>query len=103
MLSSKKCLAFGMVPYSITDCLKNYKYLDLSSYKSHNIKWQTHWPTDGDLRHKNCIKFVEYKQLKLLANTTSTFTVYAAGAFVMLISLADTALFCEAVWRFNID
>jgi hypothetical protein len=46
---------------------------------------------------------MEHKQLKLLAKTTSTFNVYVAGAFVMLISLTDTALFCEAVWGFNID
>jgi len=53
--------------------------------------------------HKKYIKFVEHKQLKLLAKTTSTSTVYAARAFVMLISLAGTALFCEGVWGFNID
>ena len=101
MLSTKKYLPFGMFPYITTDCLKNYNYnynyLDLSSYKSHN-KNGKHTDRQTMACHKNCIKFIEHKQLKLLAKTTSTSTVKAARPFVMLISLADTALFCEGVW-----
>lgn len=74
MLSTKKCLPFGMFPYITTDRLKNYNYLDSSSYKSHN-KNGKHSDRQTMACHKKHMKCIKHKQLKLLAKTTSTSTV----------------------------